>query len=148
MLIVIILPGKIPQAREAATVRTIKLNSSKNNSNGDFAKFRNVIKSENDPTIQIQKPTVLSDKYVEGSYLIYDCKDQHFVCSGGEESKFCGQNTEKLQRENFQLFQCLSLRAFETEKDCHKYQQNMVNHLDVLWPLDLCNNYRRVSNFE
>lgn len=84
---------------------------------------------EFDPTQDI-----LSDKYVAGPHLIYDCEDKHWVCVAPEEKKECEDLREKRRLDKQRQLKCTSFKSFDDKKSCFKFQQTMVTSAtDPAW---------------
>lgn len=88
----------------------------------------------------VQKPTeeqanqdiLLSDPYLSllyqrGSYLIYNCYDKHWVCSGKAEYDSCLEERNFAIDENEDKLPCAPIQQFTSEKACQEYQTQLTD---------------------
>lgn len=68
----------------------------------------------------------ISDKYQSGNHLIYDCDDMHWVCVIKEDFDNCYSRTAKALRTGRHRLDCVSESEYESPKDCHKRQLELV----------------------
>lgn len=70
---------------------------------------------------------LLSLKYQRGSYLMYDCTDKHWVCTGKSEYNLCLERRKVgILDKNLNL-PCGAFTKFKSEKECQKYQIEVIN---------------------
>lgn len=85
---------------------------------------------------------IISDKYVAGPYLIYDCQDKHWVCV--EESFFeeCRTMREEDKRQKKTFARCAPVGEFEVKFSCFQEQLRLTGNVD---PEKLCvlDNWKR-----
>ena len=83
-----------------------------------------------------------SEKYFAGKYLIYDCKDQHWVCSDREANKKCLDKRKMDIIKKKPLLSCIPVKRYKNLLNCIKKKQYMVNN-----PVDnlLCQHPDRLS---
>ena len=76
-------------------------------------------------TFEVSK-TLLSNKYIEGPYLMYDCMDKHWVCASIEEYEECKSSTMEVIIDYKSHFKCVNYKKFENLKDCISFQKRQV----------------------
>lgn len=69
----------------------------------------------------------LSLKYTRGPYLIYDCKDKHWVCAGKAEFNYCQESRDFQIKERSESLGCVPVRSFNTEIDCNSSQKKLTS---------------------
>lgn len=69
----------------------------------------------------------LSYKYQKGRFLLYDCKDNHWVCTKSIEFERCKKSRKKEILDGFDHFSCGHFRPFQSVDDCHKKQLKLTN---------------------
>lgn len=70
----------------------------------------------------------LSLKYSRGAFLVYDCKDAHWVCTGVLEFKACSRLREFELFEKFGNLSCVPISEFSGEKDCIESQSALITN--------------------
>lgn len=75
---------------------------------------------------------ILSSKYIDGSYLVYDCKDQHWVCTEEVSKLKCEHKRKMGLRNRSKVLSCYYLSHFETKELCHQKQLSLVNQAHFL----------------
>lgn len=73
----------------------------------------------------------LSDKYLQGPFLIYDCEQQFFVCAGPKNAAFCAQTRSAYLKSGETNLPCAVLKKFPFTVDCLKEQNTQVNRPGV-----------------
>lgn len=75
-----------------------------------------------------QMDPYMSDAYIKGPYLMYDCDDNHWVCSGEAEYKRCdGLRNDAIKRKDKNL-RCTKFFKFSTIEKCHEKQLEMIGN--------------------
>lgn len=69
----------------------------------------------------------LSDKYIKGAFLIYDCQDSHYVCTSSLESKRCESIRYSHLKDNKDTLGCTPLKQYSSVEQCHKFQQLLTD---------------------
>tara|TARA_Y100000768_G_scaffold382909_1_gene364092 strand:+ start:11861 stop:12307 length:447 start_codon:yes stop_codon:yes gene_type:complete len=69
----------------------------------------------------------LSVLYQRGAYLIYNCIDGHWVCSGKAEFNSCKETRNEAIKERKVKLPCAPVRTFVSEDDCVAHQASLVN---------------------
>jgi hypothetical protein len=69
----------------------------------------------------------ISRKYRAGQWLIFDCKDSHFVCADQEGHESCTETRKKLISENKKNLACAPLKMFKSLKECKKAYYHQVH---------------------
>ena len=69
----------------------------------------------------------LSLLYSRGPYLVYDCQNRHWVCTGKNEVERCNNAREFAIGENEMRLPCAVIKVFEDEKSCQKKQQVVID---------------------
>lgn len=69
----------------------------------------------------------LSVLYQRGSYMIYNCIDGHWVCSGKAEYEACRETRNIALKENQTKLPCAPIRKFTSEKACNQHQSSLVD---------------------
>ncbi len=73
----------------------------------------------------------LSEKYNQGSFLIYDCKDSHWVCVVMEQFNDCKKQRDNEKENLLTEYSCAPLKEYSTKKDCFKAQKKLINSRDA-----------------
>lgn len=75
------------------------------------------------------KTDIIAENYEAGQYLIYDCKEKHWVCVTEEYHKECQEkrardvaNTEET------IHSCAPIGIFPTKKSCFQRQLFLTTH--------------------
>ena len=75
---------------------------------------------------------ILSDKYIQGHYLLYDCEDQHWVCTEDVRYEMCQQSLKEALDLKKSYLPCLPVAGeFKSNKECAKEQQYYVTKIKV-----------------
>lgn len=70
---------------------------------------------------------LFSDRYQAGQYLVYDCIEQHFVCTGPGELKRCEKEHESSLKKNLYNLGCVAIdKDLVRVEDCFKRQKELV----------------------
>lgn len=76
----------------------------------------------------------LSEKYMAGPHLVFDCEDKHWVCVADDEKKNCEAKRDELKLKKERQLSCTYFRTFESKKECFTYQQSLIsNATDPTW---------------
>ena len=75
-----------------------------------------------------QQKSRISLKYTKGPYLLYDCLDEHWVCTDKNEAEYCENKRSEGFLEKDQFLICASLKKFETATECHKKQKWLTTY--------------------
>ena len=105
----------------------------------DFKRYRNVIKSTNDPLFKKQFERSISKDYHEGSNLIFDCKNMHYACVSMKDFRKCGSLRKRSLNQGVRVLKCAPLEKYIKKEDCFKKQSELVSRGD---PKLLCINSR------
>jgi hypothetical protein len=72
----------------------------------------------------------IDSKYRSGSYLIYDCEDNHFACVNNESFDRCTEKREIDKKENLNKYRCTPIKNFSNKEEClkenYKIQQKAI----------------------
>lgn len=72
---------------------------------------------------------IIADNYEAGPYLIYDCKEKHWVCVMDEYYKECQEKrTRDLASTDSTKHSCAPIGQFPTKKSCFQRQLFMTTH--------------------
>lgn len=82
--------------------------------------------AEESQDILLQDPN-LSLKYQRGKYLVYDCIDKHWVCTGEPEFDNCIDGREIAISENYERLPCVPIMQFDEVKACQKVQTRLTD---------------------
>jgi hypothetical protein len=74
------------------------------------------------------KTDIVSEKYELGSFLIYDCQDQHWVCVLEQYYKDCEKIREQAIFDKKDNLGCLPVGDLENKKACFQKQLYFVSH--------------------
>jgi hypothetical protein len=69
-----------------------------------------------------------SEKYYAGSYLIYDCRDLHWVCADEASNKKCVKKRKLDILKEMPVLSCIPVKKFKTIKGCIRKKQTVVNN--------------------
>lgn len=95
-----------------------------------------------DQDIDQQDPNI-DDFYQKGSFLVYDCKARHWVCTRELEYKRCQRHRKNAILDNNLELPCASFDIFKENKDCWKRQQELT---DVAKYEQFCSHPNKVEN--
>lgn len=70
----------------------------------------------------------LNYKYQKGPYLVYDCQDHHWVCTGRLEYMRCEDQREHTKRQNGDFYTCQTIKKFESLDSCLSRQRRMTDY--------------------
>jgi hypothetical protein len=70
---------------------------------------------------------ILSLKYQRGKYLVYDCLEKHWVCTGKSEFDLCLEQREVGLLDKNSRMPCGAFDFFKTELNCQKHQTLLTN---------------------
>lgn len=72
---------------------------------------------------------IISENYEAGPYLIYDCKEKHWVCVMESFYKECKEKRSRdIASTNDVYHSCAPIGLFPTKKSCFQRQLFMVTH--------------------
>jgi len=71
---------------------------------------------------------VLSDEYEAGPYLIYDCKNKHWVCVLKSYFDECASVRNKEQLDKIEKLSCAPVEEFLNKKSCFQKQLYLTTH--------------------
>ena len=75
------------------------------------------------------KTDIIAGNYDAGPYLIYDCKEKHWVCVMEEFYKECGEKRKRdLASVDDTKYSCAPIGEFPTKKGCFQRQLFMTTH--------------------
>ena len=72
----------------------------------------------------------LNNNYQRGPYLVYDCSEKHWVCTGDSEFKRCKRIREKAIKDNKKNLPCGMIKGFKSERQCHQFQLKLTSRND------------------
>lgn len=70
----------------------------------------------------LQQDENLNDKYQKGAYLLFDCIDKHWVCSGKIEYDRCKEHRVNALLDKDEKLPCAFFAKFSDRKSCHQAQ--------------------------
>jgi len=70
---------------------------------------------------------VISEKYDAGPFLIYNCKDQHYVCVMADSNKDCEDQRAQAIHEKKLEMDCAPVAEFPNKKSCFQQQLFLVS---------------------
>ena len=77
----------------------------------------------------------ISKKYMQGSYLLYDCEDRHYACVDKSDFITCQAKRKVTLREGVDFrFNCAPLKKFDTAVLCIKniyHLQSRVRYMEI-----------------
>lgn len=84
------------------------------------------------PTDEQSQDVLLSDPYLSllyqrGAFLIYNCHDRHWVCSGEAEYKSCLEERNYALDEKTSKLPCAPIQKFKSDKACQEYQARLTD---------------------
>ncbi len=75
---------------------------------------------------------IISDKYIQGPYLVYDCQDQHWVCTEESQYKNCESSLNKAMDDKNSYLPCLPIEGkFKSHKDCVSGLQKFLGQTQI-----------------
>lgn len=72
---------------------------------------------------------MLSDRYRQGSFFIYDCDDHHFACVNFENYQECKNRREERAEARQVNLSCAPMKEFESFEACKSYQISVISRL-------------------
>ena len=76
----------------------------------------------------------ISDKYMAGPHLVYDCEDKHWVCIADEEKKECVEGRDLSRLKKGRSLKCTYFKSFEDKSGCFQAQLKIVSSAtDPVW---------------
>ena len=70
----------------------------------------------------------ISDKYIAGAFLIYDCKEKHWVCVLKDDFSECRENRDKSIAGRKKHLPCAPIGEFPTKRSCFQRQLYLSGH--------------------
>lgn len=67
----------------------------------------------------------MSDRYIKGPYLVYDCLGGHWACTGKEEFQRCAQERKDSLKMKDSKLKCAHFKKYSGYSDCVKKQMEM-----------------------
>jgi hypothetical protein len=86
-------------------------------------------KEEKDATLRRRLEPRISERYYRGRYLIYDCKDRHYVCVNLPSFYNCQEQRQKEIDEKTVLFSCAPLKQFKSQKECFDTNYALIHRV-------------------
>lgn len=74
-----------------------------------------------------QQDPYMSDLYMKGTYLLYDCSNGHWVCTRLEEFERCQRWREEARALKNDSLKCAPMRKFAANEKCVEEQQRLIN---------------------
>ncbi|MBT3983151.1 MAG: hypothetical protein HOE90_17490 [Bacteriovoracaceae bacterium] len=81
---------------------------------------------------------LITKHYLEGSHLIYDCKEMAWLCVDINGWKSCSENRAKARKRKLKNMPCAPVKKYDKQKMCFQAQQNIVSFIEGSNP---CQNY-------
>jgi len=69
----------------------------------------------------------LDEYYTRGAFLVYDCIDSHWVCTGAKQAKNCKKERKNSVENNITKLPCGNVKEFESENECELAQMKVIN---------------------
>lgn len=70
---------------------------------------------------------LLTNQYVSGHYLIFDCSGDFFACVDGPSYSRCEQARNGAREFKKRHLKCAPLKRFAHEKECHATQYQLMH---------------------
>jgi hypothetical protein len=71
--------------------------------------------------------TVLSNKWISGPTLVYDCQDGHWVCAMTDLARECDDKRLRELRVGKHFLTCFSAQTFPTPGECEAEQRRLTS---------------------
>lgn len=71
---------------------------------------------------------VISEEYMAGPYLMYDCKEGHWVCVLESYYQECQEKRGRELASSSETHSCAPIGVFPTKKSCFQRQLYMTSH--------------------
>ncbi len=71
--------------------------------------------------------TVISEKYISGQFLVYNCLDQHYACVSVNDHNSCKSVRDTELKLEKRKLSCVSFEELENEKKCVQKIQDYIN---------------------
>ena len=75
----------------------------------------------------LQQDPNMNSKYQRGRWLVYDCVDEHWVCTRKEEFEYCKKLRQKAILDNDEVLPCAYFKKFESRKRCWQEQTRLTD---------------------
>lgn len=69
----------------------------------------------------------IDSTYQKGPYLIYDCIEKRWICTGKPEYDMCEERRESALAMKEELLGCAAFTFYKTRKKCYKKQLEMIH---------------------
>ena len=91
-----------------------------------------LVQAQSEGSEEGNEDILLSDPYLSvlfqrGEYLVYNCIDQHWVCTGEAEYLSCIETRNESLKDKDTNLPCAPIRVFQSEKDCVAHQASLVS---------------------
>lgn len=71
---------------------------------------------------------IISEKYYDGQFLIFDCSKRHWACVDIDGYKLCEKERDEARKNIKRNLACAPFKEFKTKKECEIFQQSKVNN--------------------
>lgn len=75
----------------------------------------------------LQQDPTMNTKYQRGRWLVYDCVDQHWVCTRKEEFEYCQKLRKKALLDKEKVLPCAYFKKFDKRELCWQEQLRLTN---------------------
>ena len=97
----------------------------------DKAKTNSVKKTDEEnqlpPDFEMKNDNI-SEKYLAGAFLIYDCEEKHWVCVLEEDYQVCEEKRKESVAKKDRQLSCAPIGEFPTKRSCFQRQLYMAGH--------------------
>lgn len=69
----------------------------------------------------------ISEKYLAGAHLIYDCEEKHFVCVLAEDKRSCEEKRLLAMQKKEKFLPCAFIGFLPTKRSCFQRQLFLVS---------------------
>jgi hypothetical protein len=91
--------------------------------------IQDIYRGMSEKSRRLQREPMLSERYRQGAFFIYDCEDHHFACVNIDNFQECkNRRQQRLETRQVNL-SCAPMKEFESFEDCRDYQISAVNRL-------------------
>lgn len=70
---------------------------------------------------------LISEEYTAGAFLIYDCKERHWVCVMASDFEACQKGWSQENKEFSDRNKCFPVKEFPNKKSCFQEQLFLVS---------------------
>lgn len=78
----------------------------------------------------LQQDPNMDAKYQKGRWLVYDCIDQHWVCTREEEFRYCEKLRKKAILDKEEALPCAYFKKFQSREMCWNEQLRLTNRAE------------------